>query len=113
MLFVRLVGGCFVYLLLAIAVAALLALGVYLIAVPTNSVAGVSVNRTFAIILGAILIAFSVLLSIGLCCYGKRIRLAAVIVEVSARFVKENCIISVVPFALFLVMAAFITLWVL
>lgn len=59
-----------------------------MIAVPSDTYAGVSINRTFAIVLGAVLIAFGVLLAIGFICYGKRIRLASVIVQTSARFVK-------------------------
>lgn len=51
-------------------------------------------------------------MAIGLICYRKRIKLAAIIVQTSARFVKENCTISFLPFVLFLVLAAFLVLWI-
>lgn len=88
MLFVRCTAGFFVYLLLAVSVLACLVLGIYLIAVPHETVVGVAINRAFAIIIGILLILFAVFIGIGLICYRKRIRLASVIVQVSARFVK-------------------------
>lgn len=77
-----------------------------------NTVAGVAINKVAAMILGGLLIAFGVLLAIGLLCYRKRIRLASIIVQASARFVKENCTISFLPFLLFLVLALFLALWI-
>lgn len=112
MFFIRLTAGCFVYLLLGISIAACGGLGIFLLASPNNSVAGVSINRTFAIVIGILLILFAVLIVIGLLCFRKRIKLAAIIVQTSARFVKENCTISFLPFALFLVLSAFLVLWI-
>ena len=75
-------------LLLALSILACIGLGVYLIAAPTDSVAGVAMNRVFAITFGALLILFGLLITIGVCCYRKRIKLASIIVQTSARFVK-------------------------
>lgn len=88
MVFIRLTAGCFVYLLLALAIVACIGLGGYLIATPSDSVAGVAMNRVFAIVFGALLIAFGLLVLVGVCCYRKRIKLASIIVQSSARFVK-------------------------
>lgn len=112
MFFIRFTASCFVYLLLGVAVAACIGLGIYLVVAPNSSVAGVSINKTFAIVIGALLILFGVLILIGLICYRKRIRLAAVIVQTSAKFVQSNCIISFLPFVLFFILAAFLVLWV-
>lgn len=113
MFFIRFTAGCFVYLLLALSILACIGLGAYLIAAPTDSVAGVAMNRVFAITFGALLILFGVLITIGVCCYRKRIRLASIIVQTSARFVKENCAISFLPLLLFVVLIAFIAVWIL
>ena len=88
MLFIRFTAGCFVYLLLGLSILACIGLGIYLIAAPTDSIAGVAMNRVFAITFGALLILFGVLITLGVCCYRKRIRLASIIVQTSARFVK-------------------------
>lgn len=88
MLFIRLTAGCFVYLLLALAIAACIGLGIFLIVTPTDTAVGVEMNRVFSIVLGALLILFGVLIALGLICYRKRIRLASIIVQTSARFVK-------------------------
>lgn len=113
MLFIRLTAQCFVYILLALAVAACIGLGVYLLLSSNGTVSGFAINKTFAMILGGLLIAFGVLLTIGLLCFRKRIRLASIIVQASARFVKENCLISFLPFLLFIFLALFIALWIL
>jgi hypothetical protein len=88
MLFIRLTAGFFVYLLIILSTLACIGLGVYLIVSPSDSVVGVAMDRIFALIIGAVLILLGVLIAIGLCCYRKRIRLASIIVEASARFVK-------------------------
>src|SRR5690606_25291013 len=44
MFFIRHTAGCFVYILLILAVPSCLALGIYLLAAPSSSVAGVSLN---------------------------------------------------------------------
>ena len=58
-------------------------------------------------------IILAALIVIGFCCYHRKIKLAATIVKVSARFVKENCTISFLPLILFLVMIIFMTIWIL
>lgn len=88
MLFIRLTAGCFVYLLLFLSIAACIGLGIFLIVTPTDTAIGVGMNRVFSIVLGALLILFGVLIALGLICYRKRIRLASIIVQTSARFVK-------------------------
>jgi hypothetical protein len=80
MLFIRLTAGCFVYLLIGLSILACIGLGIYLLAAPTDSLVGVAVDRVFAIVLGVLLIIFGILISIGLFCYRKRIRLASIIV---------------------------------
>lgn len=112
MIFMRLTAGCFVYLLLGLSIAACIGLGVYLIAAPTDSIAGVAMNRVFAITFGVLLIIFGLLIGVGLCCYRKRIRLASIIVQASARFVKENCSISFLPIVLFLILIGYLALWI-
>ena len=76
--------------LLAVSIAACLALGIYLIVAPQSNIIGVNINinRTFSLVIGILLIIFAVFMLIGLICYRRRIRLASVIVQVSARFVK-------------------------
>ena len=88
MLFIRLTAGFFVYLLIGLSTLACIGLGVYLIISPSDSVVGVAMDRVFSIIIGSVLILLGALIAIGLCCYRKRIRLASIIVEASARFVK-------------------------
>jgi hypothetical protein len=88
MLIMRFTAGIFVYLLLVLTIAACLALGIYLIVIPNTTYAGIEINRVFVIIVGGLLILFGVLIAIGFICYGKRIKLAAVIVQTAARFVK-------------------------
>jgi hypothetical protein len=70
-------------------------------------------NRVLVLIIGVILIAFSLLLAIAFTCYAKRIKMAAIIVETSAKFVQENWFISLLPFVLFLIMLVFLTVWIL
>lgn len=113
MIFIRFTAACFVYLLLGLSIAACLALGIYLLVVPSSTYAGVSFNRAFVVIIAVLLIIFGVIMTIGFLCYRKKIRLASVIVQTSARFVKENCIISFLPFVLFLIMTVFLTVWIL
>ncbi len=80
MLFIRLTAGCFVYLLIGLSILACIGLGIYLLAAPSDSLVGVAVDRVFAIVLGVLLIIFGILISIGLICYRKRIKLASIIV---------------------------------
>jgi hypothetical protein len=88
MLILRFTGGIFVYLLLAITILGCLALGIYLICVPNDSYAGIPVNRVFVIVVGALLILFALIITIGFICYGKRIKLASIIVQIAAKFVE-------------------------
>ena len=113
MIFMRLTAGCFVYLLLAVSILACIGLGSYLIASPNAPIGGMAMNKVASYIVGALLIVFGVLIGIGLCCYRKRIKLASIIVQSSARFVKENCSISFLPIVLFLILLAYLVLWIL
>lgn len=88
MLIVRFTAGFFIYILLAISFIALIALGVYLIITPVDTLSGMGVNKTFAYILGGICILLGVVVAIAVLCYRNRIRLAALIVETSAKFAK-------------------------
>jgi uncharacterized membrane protein len=88
MLIMRFTAGCFVYLLLALTIVACLVLGIYLIAVPNTTYAGIPINRTFVVVVGALLIVFGIVIAVGFICFRKRIHLAAVIVQTAARFVK-------------------------
>lgn len=113
MIFMRLTARCFVYLLLAISILACIGLGAYLIASPNAPVGGVALNKVFSYVFGALLIAFGILIGVGLCCYRKRIKLASIIVQASARFVKENCSISFIPLVLFVILLIYLVLWIL
>ena len=47
------------------------------------------------------------------CCFRKRIKLASIVVKVSAKFVNENCGILFLPLILFVIMVIFLVLWIL
>lgn len=113
MLIMRFTAGFFVYLLLAIVLVFLIGLGIYLVIPQQPAFAGVEVNKTGAIICGVVCLILAALIIIGFCCYHRRIKLAATIVKVSARFVKENCAISFLPLILFVVMVVFMAIWIL
>lgn len=113
MIFMRLTASCFVYLLIGVSILACIGLGAYLIASPNAPIGGMAMNKIASYVVGGLLIAFGVLIGIGLCCYRKRIRLASIIVQASARFVKENCTISFLPLVLFLILLVYLTLWIL
>jgi hypothetical protein len=80
MFVMRYTAGFLVYLLLGLSIAACLTLGIYLVCVPNDSYVGISVNRVLVMIIGIVLIVFSLLLAIIFSCYAKRIKLAAIIV---------------------------------
>lgn len=88
MIFMRLTAGCFVYLMIIISILGCIGLGAYLIASPNAPIGGVAINKIASYVVGALLILFGLLVGIGLCCYRKRIKLASIIVQASARFVK-------------------------
>lgn len=113
MLIMRFTAGIFVYLLLVISVVFLIGLGIYLIVPQTPTFAGIAVESGVGIkIIGALCIIIGIAIVLGFCCYRRRIKLAATIVKVSARFVKENCAVTVLPLILFVVMFIFIILWI-
>lgn len=81
MLFIRCTGKCFIYILLFVAIAGCLALGIMLVTSPSiQFFENENMDKVFTIVLGALLILFGVVLIIGLICYRKRIRLASIIV---------------------------------
>ena len=113
MLIMRFTAGIFVYLLLGIVMIFLVALGIYLLVPQKPVVAGVEVGGIGATIAGIVALLLAVIIAIAFCCYRRRIKLAATIVKVSARFVNENCAITFLPLILFIVMVIFLALWIL
>lgn len=112
MLIMRLLAGVFVYLLVFIAILGLILFGVFLIMPHESSNFIIKESRTAAIILGVISIVIGLLILIAFCCFRKRIKLASIVVKVSARFVNENCAILILPLILFVVMVVFVILWI-
>ena len=86
-------------------------MGVYLL-LPQNqgSIGGLTLDKTFLIVIGIISIILGVAILFIFICYRKRVALAATMTKVAARFVQENCLISLMPFALFGLMALFAVL---
>ena len=113
MCIMRCLAGIFVYLLFIVAILALVLFGIFLLVPSESSKLGIQENRTGATVIGAICIGLGVLLLIAFCCLRKRIKLASIVVKVSARFVNENCGILFLPLILFIVMVIFLILWIL
>ena len=113
MLIMRLLAGVFVYLLVFIAIVGLILFGVFLIMPHDSTNFLIKESRTGAIIVGVISIVIGVVILIAFCCFRKRVKLASIVVKVSARFVNENCGILLLPFILFWVMVIFVVLWIL
>ena len=117
MLIIRFTAGFFVYLLIFFSVGALVAFGIYLIAVtdPTmgSGYASILQNKVAKTIIGAICIALGVAIIVLFCCFRQRISLASSIIKVSARFVDGNLGVLVLPLILFIVMILFLAVWVL
>lgn len=88
MCIMRLLAGCFVYILFIIAILGLILFGIFLLVPNEHSEKlGINDNRTGATIVGVICIVLGVAIMIGFCCFRKRIQLASIVVKVSARFV--------------------------
>jgi choline transporter-like protein 2/4/5 len=116
MLFIRLTAGCFIYLLIILSVATLVAFGVYILTQNTNPDDGsISVfdSPTGKVVVAVICFILAILIIVMMFCFRKRINLASSIVKVSARFVASNCGIVLIPILLFIVMVAFLAVWIL
>jgi hypothetical protein len=118
MIIVRFTAGCFIYLLIFITLAALIGFGAYILTQPLTaggSQGAISLleDPTAKTILAVICFVIAALMILFFCCFRKRIELASSIVKVSAVFVAGNCGIVLVPVILFVVMVAFLTLWIL
>ena len=87
----RLAAGVFVYLLTVLCVVSLIALGVYLLVVPTNQYStfanGIAKNQYVSMIMGIVSVVFGVGIGILACCFRRKIALASSIVKVATRFV--------------------------
>ena len=113
MVIMRFLAGIFVYLLFFLTVLCLVLFGIFLITPGSTDHIGIQHNRTASIVIGALCIAFGVLLLIAFCCFRKKIKLASVVVKVSAQFVAQNCGLLFLPLLLFVFMVIFIILWIL
>ena len=113
MLFIRLCAGCFIYILIFMAIGALVGFGVYLIITPANPVSGTAAGKVGSIIVAVVCFLFAFLILLLLCCFRKRISLATSIVKVAANFVQSHCLVVLLPIFLFIVTLAFLVLWVL
>jgi choline transporter-like protein 2/4/5 len=113
MLIMRFTAGIFVYLLFAIAILGLLLFGIFLIAPSESNYLGIQENRTVSIIIGVVCVVLALLILLAFCCFRKRVKLAAIVVKLSARFVNENCLMLILPLILFVCMVVFLILWIL
>jgi hypothetical protein len=88
MLLIRLVAGIFIYLLIFACIAALVAVGTYLIISPTTSSGSAQGGlSTTNIIIAVVCYLLAFLIILILCCFRSRISLASSIVKVAAKFV--------------------------
>ena len=111
MVLIRCCAGCFIYILIFIAIGALVGFGVYLLITPANPVSGTSAGHAGAIIVAVLCFLFAFLIVLLLCCFRKRISLATSIVKVAANFVSSHCLVVVLPVFLFIVTIVFLVLW--
>jgi hypothetical protein len=87
---VRIFGGCFVYLLVFLTIAALVGFGAYVLTADATGAAGsISIlqDKTAKTILAVVCFVLAGLILLMFICFRKRIALAASIVKVSAKFV--------------------------
>jgi hypothetical protein len=105
MLIIRCMAKLFIYLLIAVSIISLALLGTYLLITASNN--------TGTIVIGSLCLVLAVIFLIAFCCLRKRLELATIIVKVAAKFVSENCLIVVLPIVLFVILVAYLTLWVL
>lgn len=113
MLLIRCCAGCFIYILIFMAIGALVGFGIYLLITPSNAVSGTAAGATGSIIVAVLCFLFAFLILLLLCCFRKRIALATSIVKVAAKFISEHCLIVMLPVFLFIVTLFFLVLWVL
>lgn len=119
MLVIRFTAGCFVYILIFFAIGALVAIGLYLVLAPVSSTGASNgyvtllSNRPVCIIIAVLCFILAAAILVMVCCFKKRISLAASIIKVAARFVDENLGVLCLPIILFAVMILFLTLWIL
>ena len=113
MLLIRCCAGCFIYILIFLAIGALVGFGVYLLITPANPVAGTAAGKTGSIIVAVLCFLFAFLILLLVCCFRKRIALATSIIKVAANFVSKHCLIVLLPIVLFVVTLFFLVLWVL
>ena len=110
----RLLSSIFVYLLFAGSIVVFIGLGVYLL-LPQNqgNLGGINIDKTFLIVIGIISILLGAIILFLFICYRKRVTLAATMTKVAARFVQENCLITCLPFVMFVLMVVFSVLCIL
>lgn len=87
MLIIRCTANIFIYLLIFISISALVAVGIYLLAVPSTAAATSSAPTTNTIIAAVCCFAFALLILVAVCCVRKRLSLASSIIKVAAKFV--------------------------
>jgi hypothetical protein len=87
MLIIRCTANIFIYLLIFISIGALIAVGIYLIAVPSTAASTSSSPSSNTIIAACCCFAFALLILIAVCCVRKRLSLASSIIKVAAKFV--------------------------
>ncbi len=116
MILIRCLAGCFIYVLLFVAVAALIAFGTFiLIGNPFQTGYGaISLveDPKWKIIVAIVCYLLALIIFIVFCCFRSKLALSSKIVEVAAVFVAGNCGIVLVPFILFLVTILFVALWI-
>lgn len=112
MLFIRLTASCFIYLLIVLAFLVLVALGVYTLIAPL-AISNTNTSNVYKYIAAVVCFLLAILVVIIACCFKKQIDLASNVVKVSSRFVASHPYIILLPLILFIVMLAFISLWVL
>lgn len=117
MVLIRCLAGCFIYILIFVAIAALIAFGTFiLIGNPLHTGYGaISLveDPKWKIIVAAVCYLLAAIIFVVFCCFRSKLGLAAKIVEVAAVFVGQNCGIVLVPFILFIVTILFVALWIL
>jgi len=113
MLLIRCCATAFIYILIFLAIAALVGTGVYLLVSPTNPVTGNPSGTTGSIIAAVICFVLAFIILLIIICFRRRISLATSIVKVAANFVAKHCTVVLLPVFLFIVMVVFLVVWVL
>ena len=113
---IRYTAGCFVYLVLGLAIAGLFGFGLYIWTQPVGGTVGNSTlfqSASLKTIVACCFFLLAAALVIFLCCCRSRISLASAIVEISAVFVSKNWSVLIVPLILFFITLLYLTLWIL